>query len=115
VCITGQVPRGAIGSDAFQETDVTGVTLPVTKHNYLVADVEELAYIMREAFYIARSGRPGPVLVDVPKDVQTQKTEFVYPEHEIRLPGYRPPNQANSQDVAAALERVNCPSARKSR
>ncbi len=107
VCITGQVPRGAIGSDAFQETDVTGVTLPITKHNYLVADAEELAYVMREAFYIARSGRPGPVLVDVPKDVQTQKVEFVYPEGEIRLPGYRPPSQANARDVDAALELIN--------
>jgi acetolactate synthase-1/2/3 large subunit len=107
VCITGQVPRGAIGSDAFQETDVTGVTLPVTKHNYLVADVEELAYVMREAFYIARTGRPGPVLVDVPKDVQTQKTEFVYPEGEIRLPGYRPPKQADDKDIAAALELIH--------
>jgi acetolactate synthase-1/2/3 large subunit len=107
VCITGQVPRGAIGSDAFQETDVTGVTLPVTKHNYLVSDVEELAYVMREAFYIARTGRPGPVLVDVPKDVQTQKTEFVYPEGEIRLPGYRPPKQAEENDIAAALELIH--------
>jgi acetolactate synthase-1/2/3 large subunit len=107
VCITGQVPRGAIGSDAFQETDVTGVTLPVTKHNYLVADVEELAYVMREAFYIARTGRPGPVLVDVPKDVQTQKTEFVYPDGEIRLPGYRPPKQAEEKDIAAALELIH--------
>ncbi len=107
VCITGQVPRGAIGSDAFQETDVTGVTLPITKHNYLVADVEELAYVMREAFYIARSGRPGPVLVDVPKDVQTQKTEFVYPEGEIRLPGYRPPKQAEDKDITAALELIH--------
>jgi len=107
VCITGQVPRGAIGSDAFQETDVTGVTLPVTKHNYLVADVEELAYVMREAFYIARSGRPGPVLIDVPKDVQTQKTEFIYPEGEIRLPGYRPPSQASAKDVDAALDLIN--------
>ena len=94
VCITGQVTRGAIGSDAFQETDVTGVTLPVTKHNYLVMDIHELPYIMREAFYIARSGRPGPVLIDIPKDVQNEKIEFVYPEGEIRLPGYRPPTAA---------------------
>src|SRR5689334_11780796 len=72
VCITGQVPRGAIGSDAFQETDVTGVTLPITKHNYLVMDIHELPYIMREAFYIARTGRPGPVLIDIPKDVQNE-------------------------------------------
>ena len=70
VAITGQVPIPAIGSDAFQETDVTGVTLPITKHNYLVTDVRDLAYTMKEAFHIARTGRPGPVLVDVPKDVQ---------------------------------------------
>jgi len=78
VCITGQVPTGAIGTDAFQETDVTGVTLPVTKHNYLVYDVEDLAYTIREAFHIARTGRPGPVLIDIPKDVQNAVTEFVY-------------------------------------
>src|ERR1044071_557127 len=75
VCITGQVPRGAIGSDAFQECDITGISLPVTKHNYLVSDVRELAYIIREAFHIARTGRPGPVLIDIPKDVQSEQTE----------------------------------------
>jgi acetolactate synthase-1/2/3 large subunit len=107
VCITGQVARGSIGTDAFQETDVTGVTLPVTKHNYLVADVEELAYVMREAFHIARSGRPGPVLIDIPKDVQNQKTEFIYPEGEIRLPGYRPPSEGHEDDVLAAVELIN--------
>lgn len=107
VCITGQVTRGAIGSDAFQETDVTGVTLPVTKHNYLVMDIHELPYIMREAFYIARSGRPGPVLIDIPKDVQTEKIEFVYPEGEIRLPGYRPPLEASETDLQAALELIH--------
>ncbi len=106
VCITGQVPRGSIGSDAFQETDITGISLPVTKHNYLVADVEELAYTIREAFHIARTGRPGPVLVDVPKDVQNQKIEFVYPEGEIRLPGYHPPKQASEEQVAAARELI---------
>lgn len=107
VCITGQVTRGAIGSDAFQETDVTGVTLPITKHNYLVDDVADLAYIIREAFHIARTGRPGPVLIDVPKDVQNAQTEFIYPEGEIRLPGYRPPTQANQEEVSAALELIN--------
>ena len=107
VAITGQVARGSIGTDAFQETDVTGVTLPVTKHNYLVGDVEELAYIMREAFYIARSGRPGPVLIDVPKDVQIQKTEFIYPEGDIVLPGYRPPQQAPEDQIAAAMRLIN--------
>jgi acetolactate synthase I/II/III large subunit len=103
VCITGQVTRGAIGSDAFQETDVTGVTLPITKHNYLVMDVHELPYIVREAFYIARTGRPGPVLIDIPKDVQQEKIEFVYPEEEIRLPGYRPPQKARPDEIQAAL------------
>ncbi len=106
VAITGQVPVPAIGSDAFQETDVTGATLPVTKHNYLVTDVRELAYTIKEAFYIARSGRPGPVLVDVPKDIQKELTEFVYPEGEIRLPGYIPPSQAEEEDISAALELI---------
>lgn len=106
VAITGQVSMAAIGSDAFQETDVTGATLPVTKHNYLVTDVEELAYTIKEAFYIARSGRPGPVLVDIPKDVQKATTEFIYPEGEIRLPGYRPPAMATEAEIAAALELI---------
>jgi acetolactate synthase-1/2/3 large subunit len=107
VCITGQVPTGAIGGDAFQETDVTGVTLPVTKHNYLVTDIKDLAYTIKEAFYIARTGRPGPVLIDLPKDVQNDKTEFVYPEEEIDLPGYHPPEKATEEQVAHAMELIN--------
>ena len=107
VAITGQVPRAAIGTDAFQETDVTGVTLPVTKHNYLVSDIYELAYVIKEAFHIARTGRPGPVLIDVPKDIQTEKIEFVYPENEVRLPGYNPPAKANESDVEAAVALIN--------
>lgn len=107
VAITGQVPLPSIGTDAFQETDVTGVTLPVTKHNYLVTDIEELAYTIREAFHIARTGRPGPVLVDVPKDIQNAKIEFVYPEDEIVLPGYVPPMRADEADIAAALELIH--------
>ena len=107
VCITGQVPRGSIGTDAFQETDVTGVTLPVTKHNYLVMDVHELPYIIREAFHIARTGRPGPVLIDVPKDVQNEKIEFVYPEGELTLPGYHPPKETDHKDIEAALELIH--------
>ena len=103
VCITGQVPRGAIGSDAFQETDITGITIPVTKHNYLVTDVRELAYTVREAFHIARTGRPGPVLIDIPKDVQTDSCEFLYPEGEIKLPGYHPPSAATSAQLQEAL------------
>ena len=106
VCITGQVTRGAIGSDAFQETDITGITLPITKHNYLVMDTHELPYIIREAFYIARTGRPGPVLIDIPKDVQIEKIEFVYPEDEIHLPGYRPPEFAEEKDIQDALELI---------
>lgn len=103
VCITGQVPTSAIGSDAFQETDVTGCTIPVTKHNYLVMHVEELAYTIREAFYIARTGRPGPVLIDIPKDVQNAVTEFIYPEQPIQLPGYHLPAQATERELEDAL------------
>ncbi len=106
VCITGQVPVAAIGSDAFQETDVTGCTIPVTKHNYLVTRVEDLAYTIREAFHIARTGRLGPVLVDIPKDVQNASTEFEYPEDEIALPGYHIPGAGNPHDIAAALELI---------
>ncbi len=107
VCITGQVPTTALGGDAFQETDVTGVTLPITKHNYLVTDVNDLAYIIREAFYIARTGRPGPVLIDICKDVQIAETEFVYPEEPISLPGYVPPSEAPSEEVQRAAEMIN--------
>lgn len=89
VAITGQVGTRVIGSDAFQETDVTGVTLPVTKHNYLVTDVQDLPQIIREAFHIARSGRPGPVLIDIPKDVQLATMEFEYPTGPIHLPNER--------------------------
>ncbi len=106
VCITGQVPTGAIGSDAFQETDVTGITLPITKHNYLVTSIEELPEVMREAFHIARTGRPGPVLVDIPKDVQIQEAEFVYPAEPIELAGYSPPRAARARQVDAALELI---------
>jgi acetolactate synthase-1/2/3 large subunit len=107
VCITGQVPRGSIGTDAFQETDVTGVTIPVTKHNYLVSNIEELAYTIKEAFYIARTGRPGPVLIDIPKDVQNEKIEFYYPEEDIMLPGYDIPDGAAEDELAAALALIN--------
>jgi acetolactate synthase-1/2/3 large subunit len=104
VAITGQVPTAVIGTDAFQETDVTGVTLPITKHNYLVMDVDDLAYTIREAFHVARTGRPGPVLIDLPKDVQVASTEFVYPEDEIVLPGYRPVGAAPEEQIQALLE-----------
>jgi acetolactate synthase-1/2/3 large subunit len=107
VCITGQVPTTAIGGDAFQETDVTGVTLPVTKHNYLVMDVADLPRIIKEAFHIARTGRPGPVLIDIPKDVQNAQIEFVYPEEPIKLPGYKVIPGATEDEVNRALELIN--------
>jgi acetolactate synthase-1/2/3 large subunit len=89
VFITGQVAAHLIGGDAFQETDVTGITLPITKHNYLVTHATEIAEVVVEAFYIARSGRPGPVLIDICKNAQIEQTEFVYPD-EVKLPGYQP-------------------------
>jgi len=106
VCITGQVPTSVIGSDAFQETDVTGVTLPITKHNFLVMRIEDLVPTLRKAFFIARTGRPGPVLVDIPKDVQNKKIEFEWPTEPIRLPGYRPPKQATQDQIERALELI---------
>ena len=80
VAITGQVATHLIGNDAFQEADITGITRPVTKHNYLVKDIKDLARVIREAFYIAKAGRPGPVLIDIPVDVSRGETEFVWPE-----------------------------------
>ena len=90
VCITGQVNSKVIGYDAFQEIDVTGITLPITKHNYLVTDVRDLGMVIREAFYIARSGRPGPVLIDISKDAQQAEMDWEYDDRPIQLPGYRP-------------------------
>lgn len=106
VFVTGQVPSHLIGGDAFQETDVTGISLPVTKHNYLVTNVEEIAQTVREAFHIARSGRPGPVLIDICKDAQINETEYEYPE-ELSLLGYHPPLRAPSEQVKQAAELIN--------
>jgi acetolactate synthase-1/2/3 large subunit len=105
VCITGQVHAHLIGGDAFQETDVTGITLPITKHNYLVTRADEIAEVVREAFYIARSGRPGPVLIDICKNAQIEKTDFEYPEH-LSLPGYRPPAHAPRAALQKAAEMI---------
>jgi acetolactate synthase-1/2/3 large subunit len=107
VCITGQVPTPVIGSDAFQETDITGITLPITKHNYLVTNVDDLAYTIHEAFYVARSGRPGPVLIDLPKDVQIAETDFAPPEHDLEMPGYHPPGPGDPELVQRAAEIIN--------
>ncbi len=107
VCITGQVGSKVIGTDAFQETDVTGVTLPITKHNYLVSDVSEVAPTIHEAFYVARSGRPGPVLVDITKDAQQASGEFVWDPSPVRLPGYRPDLRASDAEYQQAVELIN--------
>ncbi len=106
VCITGQVVSRFIGYDAFQETDVTGITLPITKHNYLVTDIQEIGEVLREAFYIARTGRPGPVLVDIAKDAQQASIEWEYDDSPIRLPGYRPDLRPVTEDIQKALELI---------
>jgi acetolactate synthase-1/2/3 large subunit len=111
VFITGQVAAHLIGGDAFQETDVTGITLPITKHNYLVTRADEIAETLREAFYIARSGRPGPVLVDICKNAQVESCEFVYPD-EPKLPGYQPVTRsprALLDDAVALIEKAKKP------
>ena len=106
VAITGQVSRPAIGKDAFQETDVTGITLPVTKHNYLVMNTDEIATAIKEAFHIARTGRPGPVLVDIPRDVLTETCEYIYPVN-IDLPGYKPKMEASKEEINEAVQLIN--------
>ena len=106
VVVTGQVGRAAIGSDAFQETDTTGITLPITKHNYLVMHASEIARVIKEAFYIANSGRPGPVLVDIPKDVFTEEVEVDWGE-EMALPGYKPNLEGHGLMVKRAAELIN--------
>jgi acetolactate synthase-1/2/3 large subunit len=107
VCITGQVGSKLIGSDAFQETDITGVTLPITKHNYLVTHASEVARTVREAFYVARSGRPGPVLIDITKDAQQSTCEFDYEAAKPQLPGYRPDLSPDRKEYEQALELIH--------
>ena len=107
VCITGQVGSALIGTEAFQETDITGVTIPVTKHNYLVTKAEDIAPTLREAFYVARTGRPGPVHVDITKDAQQNTAEFVWDDTEISLPGIRTHRPVPAESVRKALELIN--------
>jgi len=107
VCITGQVGSSLIGKDAFQETDVTGVTLPITKHNYLVTRADEIASTLKEAFYIAASGRPGPVLVDITKDAQQATVDFEWDDSPVRLPGYRPDLRAIAEQYEHAAKLIN--------
>ncbi|RJR42605.1 MAG: biosynthetic-type acetolactate synthase large subunit [Deltaproteobacteria bacterium] len=105
VVFTGQVPTALIGNDAFQEVDIVGITRPCTKHNYLVKDINQLAYTIHEAFHIARSGRPGPVLVDLPKDVIQARTVPEFPK-EIKIRSYQPTYHANPRQVKRALDLI---------
>ena len=105
VVITGQVPTPLIGNDAFQEADLIGITRPITKHNYLVKNVKDLARIIKQAFYIARTGRPGPVVVDLPKDVQIASTQFEYPET-VELRGYKPTFTGNVRQIENAAKMI---------
>jgi acetolactate synthase-1/2/3 large subunit len=105
VAITGQVPSPVVGNDAFQEADITGITMPITKHNFLVKDPGQIAETIREAFHIARTGRPGPVLVDIPKDVLVNETEWSWPDS-VKLPGYKPTTKGNRRQVSEAVKMI---------
>jgi acetolactate synthase-1/2/3 large subunit len=105
VIICGQVPTPLIGNDAFQEADMCGITRPCTKHNYLVKDIRDLARTIKEAFYIARTGRPGPVLIDLPKDIQVTKHKFSYPD-KVNLRGYKPTYSGNSRQIEKAAQLI---------
>ena len=105
VCVTGQVATTAIGSDAFQEADTVGITRPITKHNYLVKDVRDIARIVREAFYIASTGRRGPVLIDFPVDVSRAKTEFIFPKT-VDIRGYKPTIDGHPKQIDKAAELI---------
>jgi len=105
VIITGQVPTALIGNDAFQEVDIIGITRPCTKHSFLIRNVKDIALIMKKAFYIARSGRPGPVLVDFPKDIQMAQCEFHYPET-VEIRGYKPNLSGHPRQVAKAVAMI---------
>jgi acetolactate synthase I/II/III large subunit len=105
VCITGQVPTHLIGTDAFQEADIQGITMPIVKHSWLVDDVQDIPRIFKEAFHIARSGRPGPVLIDVPKDLQLAELDFTYPR-QVDIPGYKPSKHGHPKQIITAAEAI---------
>jgi len=105
VCITGQVRSTLIGTDAFQECDITGITMPIVKHSWLVQDVKEIPAVMKAAFHVARTGRCGPVLVDVPRDIQEAELDFAYPET-VDLPGWRPPRKVHPLQIRDAAARI---------
>jgi acetolactate synthase I/II/III large subunit len=106
VCVTGQVPSKLIGYDAFQETDITGITLPITKHNYLVTRVEDIMPTMKEAFHLAKSGRPGPVLVDITKDAQQAELDWEWDPKPVKMRGYRPQRVVTTADLAKATDLI---------
>ena len=106
VCITGQVPSMLIGYDAFQETDITGITLPITKHSYLVRRVEDIMPAMKEAFHLAASGRPGPVLVDITKDAQQASMDWAWDSSPVKMPGYRQKLESTSSELTKALKLI---------
>jgi len=106
VAITGQVKSFLIGNDAFQEADITGITRPITKHNYLVEDVNDLARIIKEAFHIASTGRPGPVLIDLPSDIQAKETEFIYPD-KVEIRGYNPTYEGHPGQIKRAAKAIS--------
>jgi acetolactate synthase-1/2/3 large subunit len=106
VALTGQVARAFIGKDAFQEIDITGITLPITKHSYVAMDAASLAQQVKEAFHIARTGRPGPVLIDLPKDTQTDQAEYKYPD-KVDLPGYKIPTRGHPTQLKNAAKLIN--------
>src|SRR3972149_1100031 len=109
VAITGSVVTWLIGRDGFQEADITGITIPITKHNALVLDINDIARTLREAFYIATTGRPGPVLIDIPRDIMQQSTEFHYPE-KVGLRGYKPTLQGHPAQIRKAAQLIaECP------
>jgi acetolactate synthase-1/2/3 large subunit len=105
VCITGQVRSNLIGTDAFQECDITGITMPIVKHSWLVRDVADIPHTLKAAFHVAQSGRSGPVLVDVPRDIQEAELDFEYPET-VDLPGWKPPRRGHPRQIALAAERI---------
>ncbi len=107
VCITGQVASPLLGSDAFQEVDITGVTLPITKHNFLVTQPEDIMQAIKEAFYIAKSGRPGPVVVDITKDALQKSAHFAWDDTPVRLPGYRPEHRPLPAELQRAVEMIH--------
>ena len=103
VVISGQVPSAAIGQDAFQEVDTVGITRPCVKHNFLVRDVRDIAETIKKAFYLAKTGRPGPVLVDIPKDITAQKCEFIYPQT-VSMRSYNPTVKGHHGQIKKALQ-----------